>query len=55
VLLHKVEGSGIAARLVGLSERIESVAFSPDGKRLPRWVFTEILDLLSILPRLVGS
>jgi len=34
VLLHKADGSGIAARLVGLSERIESVRFSPDGKRL---------------------
>ena len=34
VLLHKADGSGLAARLVGLSERIESVKFSPDGKRL---------------------
>ena len=34
VLLHKADGSGIADRLVGLSERIESVRFSPDGKRL---------------------
>jgi WD40 repeat protein len=34
VLLHKGDGSGIAARLVGLSERIESAVFSPDGKRL---------------------
>ncbi len=34
VLLHKADGSGLAARLVGLSERIQSVAFSPDGKRL---------------------
>ncbi|MCG8586271.1 MAG: hypothetical protein MI757_16310 [Pirellulales bacterium] len=39
VLLHKVDGSGadgsgLVARLIGLSERIESVAFSPDGKRL---------------------
>lgn len=34
VLLHKADGSGIVARLVGLSERIESVRFSPDGKRL---------------------
>ena len=30
----KADGSGLVARLVGLSERIESVAFSPDGKRL---------------------
>jgi WD40 repeat protein len=34
VLLHKGDGSGLVARLVGLSERIESIAFSPDGKRL---------------------
>jgi WD40 repeat protein/mono/diheme cytochrome c family protein len=34
VLLHRGDGSGIVARLVGLSERIESVRFSPDGKRL---------------------
>lgn len=34
VLLHKADGSGLVARLVGLSERIQSVAFSPDGKQL---------------------
>jgi WD40 repeat protein len=34
VLLHKGDGSGLVARLVGLSERIQSVAFSPDGKWL---------------------
>jgi len=34
VLLHKADGSGIEARLVGLSERIESAVFSPDGKLL---------------------
>ena len=34
VLLHKADGSGIVDRLIGLSERIESVRFSPDGKRL---------------------
>ena len=34
VLLHNTDGSGVAARLVGLSERIESVRFSPDGKLL---------------------
>ena len=34
VLLHKADGSGLAARLIGLSERIESVSFSPDGKQL---------------------
>lgn len=35
VLLHKgSDGSGLVARLVGLSERIQSLAFSPDGKKL---------------------
>lgn len=34
VLLHRADGSGIVARLIGLSERIESVHFSPDGTRL---------------------
>ncbi len=34
VLLHKADGSGLAARLVGMSARIESVRFSPDGKLL---------------------
>lgn len=34
VLLHKADGSGLVARLVGLSERIESLRFSPDGKLL---------------------
>ena len=35
VLLWKADGSELVARLVGLSERIESAAFSPDGKRWP--------------------
>ena len=34
VLLHRADGSGIEARLIGLSERIQSVRFSPDGKLL---------------------
>ncbi len=34
ILLHKTDGSGIAARLIGMSERVQSVRFSPDGKRL---------------------
>jgi WD40 repeat protein len=40
VLLHRLIGENgaggaeLAARLVGMSERIESIAFSPDGKRL---------------------
>ncbi|HUR46563.1 MAG TPA: DUF1549 domain-containing protein [Candidatus Saccharimonadales bacterium] len=33
-LIHKADGSGIVARLVGLAERIESVRFSPNGKLL---------------------
>ncbi|MEN9633989.1 MAG: hypothetical protein RL077_2393 [Verrucomicrobiota bacterium] len=34
VLLHHADGSGLIARLIGLSERIESLRFSPDGKKL---------------------
>ena len=34
VVLHKNDGSGIIARLVGESPRIESVTFSPNGKLL---------------------
>jgi mono/diheme cytochrome c family protein len=34
VLLHKADGSGLAGRLVGQSERIESARFSSDGKWL---------------------
>jgi WD40 repeat protein len=34
VLLHKSDGSAIVGRLVGLSERIQSLEFSPDGKQL---------------------
>jgi WD40 repeat protein len=34
VLLWKSDGSELLARLVGLSERIQTVRFSPDGKRL---------------------
>ena len=34
VLLHKADGSGLAHRMVGLSEKITSVRFSPDGKWL---------------------
>jgi roadblock/LC7 domain-containing protein len=34
VLLFKADGSAPVARLVGVSERIQSLAFSPDGKLL---------------------
>lgn len=34
VLIHRADGSGITARLVGLSERIQKLAWSPDGSRL---------------------
>jgi mono/diheme cytochrome c family protein len=34
VLLHKADGSGIQARLVGLSEHIQSLVFTRDGKTL---------------------
>jgi WD40 repeat protein len=34
VLIHKADGSGLAARLVGKSKRIESVVYSPDGQYL---------------------
>ena len=38
-LIHKADGSGLLARLVGLSERIESVCFSPGWQeaRDNRW------------------
>ncbi len=34
VLLYKADGSGLVARLIGMSERIESIRFSPDGGKL---------------------
>ena len=34
ILLHHADGSGLVARLVGMSERVQSLAFSPDGKWL---------------------
>ncbi|MEC7585186.1 MAG: c-type cytochrome domain-containing protein [Planctomycetota bacterium] len=34
ILLHRADGSELVARLIGMSQRIESLAFSPDGKRL---------------------
>ena len=34
VIVQKTDGSGVYGRFVGVSERIESVRFSPDGKKL---------------------
>ncbi len=34
VLIHKADGTALLKRFVGVSDRIESVAFSPDGTRL---------------------
>jgi WD40 repeat protein len=34
ILLHRPDGSELIGRLVGLSERIESLVFSPDGQAL---------------------
>ena len=34
VLVHLADGSGIVARLIGLSERVQKVAWSPDGTKL---------------------
>ena len=34
ILLHKADGSGIEARLLGRSDKIHSIDFSNDGKRL---------------------
>jgi WD40 repeat protein/mono/diheme cytochrome c family protein len=34
VLLWKADGSELLARLIGMSERIQTVRFSPDGKKL---------------------
>ena len=34
VLVHRTDGTGLVARLIGMSERIESLRFSSDGHRL---------------------
>lgn len=34
VLVHIADGSGLVARLVGLAERIQKLAWSPDGKKI---------------------
>ncbi|HEY1084651.1 MAG TPA: DUF1549 domain-containing protein [Prosthecobacter sp.] len=34
VLVHRADGSGIVARLVGLAERIQKLSWSPDGKKI---------------------
>ncbi len=57
VLLHHADGSGLAGRLVGVSERIESVSFSPDGLRLAvagglpaRVGELQVWDLYDVIP-----
>ena len=34
IVLHKADGSGIVGRLVGMSERVQDLEFSPNGKQL---------------------
>ena len=34
ILLHRSDGTGIEARLVGVSDRLQSLAFTPDGQIL---------------------
>ena len=34
VLVHQADGTGLIARLIGKSDRIESIAYTPDGKIL---------------------
>lgn len=34
ILLHKADGTGLTSRLIGISEKIQAVRFSPDGKWL---------------------
>jgi WD40 repeat protein/mono/diheme cytochrome c family protein len=34
ILLHKADGSGLEARFVGRAQRLESIAFSPDGNTI---------------------
>jgi len=34
IILHKADGTEMVGRLIGLAERIESLAFSPDGKQI---------------------
>ena len=34
VLLHRSDGDGLVARLIGVAERIQSLRFSPDGRLL---------------------
>jgi WD40 repeat protein/mono/diheme cytochrome c family protein len=52
ILLHKSDGSGLAGRLVGMSERVQAIAFSPDGKLLAaaagapgRWGEVQVWDV----------
>jgi mono/diheme cytochrome c family protein len=34
ILIHKADGTGLVSRLVGMSERLNSIAYSPDGATL---------------------
>ena len=34
VLLHRADGTGLVARLLGVSDRVQSIVYSPDGKLL---------------------
>jgi len=34
IVVHAADGSGVVARLIGMSERVQSLAFSPNGKWL---------------------
>ena len=34
MLVHQSDGTGLIARLIGKSDRIESIAYTPDGKIL---------------------
>jgi hypothetical protein len=45
VLVHQADGSGITARLVGLAERIQKLAWSPDGQKITESILGVAADL----------